>query len=106
MACGLSLADVAVFLAALVASAMGIYGAITARNVIRLLVSIEIIFNSVLLEVAYIGFLSGLSVGFYSLLVTVIALTIAEIAIVIALTVLAFRKKQSLDMESMTEARG
>jgi len=106
VAAGVALKDIIVFVAGLAASTAGLYGVMTSRNLVRLLVSIEVLFNSVILEAAYIGFLAGLSPGFYALLITVVALTIAEIAIVIALVALSYRRKKSMDMEVFREARG
>ncbi len=106
VAVGLWAQDVIVFLAGLTASTLGLYGMLTSKNLVRLLISIEVLFNSVILEAAYIGYLAGLSPGFYSLLITVIALTIAEIAIVIALVALSYRRKKSLEIDVFREARG
>ncbi len=95
-----------VYLAALVGSAAGIYGVLSSRTLLRLVVSIEVLFNSVILSAAYIGFVSGADPGFYSLLIATIALTIAEIAIVAAILVLVYRRKGSLDVDLLREVRG
>jgi NAD(P)H-quinone oxidoreductase subunit 4L len=106
VAVGLTAADIIVFLAGLTASTLGVYGMIASKNLVRLLISIEVLFNSIILEAAYIGYLAGLSPRFYSLLIIVISLTIAEIAVVIALVSLAYRRKKGLEMEALGETRG
>jgi NAD(P)H-quinone oxidoreductase subunit 4L len=103
---GITAADIIVFLAGVIVSTLGLYGLFTSKNIVRLLVSIEVLFNSIILEAAYIGYLAGLTPGFYSLLIVVISLTITEIAIVVALVALAYRRKKGLGMELFEEARG
>ena len=99
-------AGVMVYLAALVASAAGVYGVMASRSLVRLLASIEVFFNSVILSAAYIGYLVGADPGFYSILIATIVLTIAEIAIVAAILVLVYRRKGSLDAEVLREIKG
>jgi len=97
---------VLVYLAALVSSMAGIYGVMTARSIVKLLISIEILFNSVVLTASYIGVVTGADPGFYSLLLATIVLTIAEIAIVAALLILVYREKKNLSTDLLTELKG
>ncbi len=97
---------VLVYSAALVGSAAGIYGVMSSRSLLKLLVSIEVLFNSIILSAAYIGVLIGAGPGFYSLLLATIVLTIAEIAIVAAILVLVYRRKRSVQTDLLRELRG
>ncbi|MET1129079.1 MAG: NADH-quinone oxidoreductase subunit K [Thermoproteota archaeon] len=89
-----------------VAAAAGIYGLLTSRTIMRLLVSIELLFNSVVLAAAFTGFMLSAGPGFYSLLIAVIVLTIVEMAVIVALVVLLFRRKQSLELDALKEVGG
>jgi NADH:ubiquinone oxidoreductase subunit K len=97
---------VMVYLAATVSAAAGIYGVLASRSLLKLLVSIEILFNSVVLSAAYIGAVSRAGPGFYSLLLATIVLTIAEIAIVAAILVLVYRRRRSLSTDLLRELKG
>jgi len=100
------LVTVLVFAATLVGAAAGVYGVTSSRTLIRLLVSIELLFNAVILASAYIGSIVGADPGFYSLLLATIVLTIAEIAIVTAILVLVYRTKGSLSADALREVKG
>jgi len=102
---GITLAAL-VYLAAFISSMAGIYGVMTARSIVKLLISIEILFNSIVLTASYIGVVSGADPGFYSLLLATIVLTIAEIAIVAAILILVYRKKRSLSTDLLSEIKG
>jgi len=97
---------VLVYAAAVVSSAAGIYGIMTSKSLLRLLVSIETFFNSVILSAAYIGVVSRAGPGYYSLLLATIVLTIAEIAIVAAILVLVYRRRRSLATGLLRELKG
>lgn len=97
---------VLVYLAAAVTAAAGLYGIMSSRSLLKLLVSIEVLFNSVILSAAYIGAVARAGPGFYSLLLATIVLTIAEIAIVAAILVLVYRRRKSLATDLLRELRG
>ncbi len=97
---------VLVYAAALVGAASGIYGVMASRSLLKLLVSIEVLFNSIILTAAYIGVVVHAGPGFYSLLLATIVLTIAEIAVVAAILVLVYRRRRSLGVEALRELRG
>lgn len=100
------LTAVLVYAAALVGAASGIYGVMASRSLLKLLVSIEVLFNSIILTAAYIGVVVHAGPGFYSLLLATIVLTIAEIAVVAAILVLVYRRRRSLGVEALRELRG
>ncbi len=100
------IAPVAVYAAIIASTATGIYGVMTSKTLIRLLVSIELFFNSIVLSAAYIGYTLGVDPGFYSLLIAIILLTIAEMAVIVALVVLLYRRKKTLELDAMMELKG
>ncbi|KSW12072.1 hypothetical protein CF15_04655 [Pyrodictium occultum] len=95
-----------VYLTALVAGMSGLYGVMTARSLVKLFISVEVFFNSVVLTAAYTGLVAGARPGFYSVLLATIMLTIAEIAVVAALLILVYRKKRSMSVDLLKETRG
>ncbi len=95
-----------VFAATMIGASSGIYGIMSSRTLIRLLVSIELLFNSVIMASAYIGTIVGADPGFYSLLLATIVLTIAEIAIVAAILVLVYKTRRSLRTDLLREVKG
>lgn len=97
---------VLVYAAALVGAASGIYGVTSSRSLLKILVSIEVLFNSIILTAAYIGVVVHAGPGFYSLLLATIVLTIAEIAVVAAILVLVYRRRRSLEVDALRELRG
>lgn len=97
---------VLVYAASVAAASAGLYGVMTSKTLVRLLISVEMIFNSVILSATFIGYVVGVDPGFYSLLIATIVLTIAEIAIVSALLVLVYRRKYSLDVDALREIKG
>lgn len=69
---------------------MGVYGVISQRSAIRMLISIELMFNAVLLLfLTFIGFVNPL--GGSVLALFVIALASAEVGVVVPIIILAFR---------------
>lgn len=97
---------VMVYIASTIATSIGLYNVMTSRSLIRLFISLELVFNSVILTAAFVGYVVGVDSGFYSLLITTIALTIAEIVIVSALLVLIYRRKYNVNIESLREIKG
>ena len=97
-----------VYAATVIAGSAAIYGILTAQSLLRLLVSIEVLFNVVVLSAAYIGVVASSSskAGFYSVLLTVIILTIAEMAILLAIVVLIYRTRKTLAVKDLREAKG
>lgn len=97
-----------VYTAAVITGSAGLYGLLTARSLLRLLVSAELLFNTIVLIAIYIGAVapSAGSSGFYSVLLTVIALTIVEMAILLAIVVLIYRTRKTLAVKDLREAKG
>lgn len=84
---------------------IGILGFLIRRNAIILFMSLELMFNAAnLLFVTfamYYGILTGQMIVFFSMTVAA-----AEVAVGLALMVLIFRKKQTVDIDQMNELKG
>jgi NADH-quinone oxidoreductase subunit K len=92
----------------LVASAVfsiGLFGVLARRHAIGVLVSIELMFNAVNLAVAAIAWAQGLVAGVVLVLFG-IAITVAEIAIGLALVLLAARVRRTSVLDDLDTLRG
>ena len=91
-------------LVAAILFALGSYGALTHRSAIRILISIELMFNAellVLVALSTVSPSSGMTLALF-----MIALTASEIGVVISIIVLLFRKYRSLDISRIRSVRG
>lgn len=84
--------------------AIGVLGVLTRRNVIIIMMSIELMLNSVNLLLAafaaYRGDPSGQVFVFF-----VMALAAAEVAVGLAIVVMVYRNTKSLDIDSLSKLR-
>ncbi|MET1101887.1 MAG: NADH-quinone oxidoreductase subunit K [Pyrodictiaceae archaeon] len=101
---------VIVWLAALLV-ALGTYGVLTSRNMLRVLVSIETVFNGVIL-VVLVTILSSVRVSpspvidASMLILFAIILTAVEVAVLASIILLLFRTKKSVMVEDTRGLRG
>lgn len=80
--------------------AVGVYGLLTRRNLISMLMSVEIILNSAALNfVAFHHFRWGGDAAGAVFPIFIIAVAAAEAAVVLAIVIVLFRHKQQLDVE-------
>lgn len=79
---------------------IGLYGFITRKNLITILISIELILNSVVINfIAINKFLYPENMHGQMFGLFIIAIAAAEVAIAIAMVIDFFRIKQSIDVE-------
>lgn len=79
---------------------IGIYGLTASRNVIRVLMSIEILLNAVNINlIAFSSFIDPLEVKGQIFAIFVMAVAAAEAAIALALIIAIYRNLSSVDME-------
>jgi NAD(P)H-quinone oxidoreductase subunit 4L len=87
----------------LVAAALfciGIFGLVTSRNAIRVLMSIELLLNSVNLNLmAFSNYLDSQEVKGQVFAVFVIAIAAAEAAVGLAIVLAIYRNRDTIDME-------
>jgi NADH-quinone oxidoreductase subunit K len=92
----------------LVASAVfsiGLYGVLARRHAIGVLLSIELMFNAVNLAIVSIAWSRGLLAGVVLVLFG-IAITVAEIAVGLALVLLASRVRRTVILDDLSELKG
>jgi NADH-quinone oxidoreductase subunit K len=85
--------------------AIGLFGALARRHAIGVLLSIELMFNAVNLAIVSIAWWRGLMAGVVIVLFG-IAITVAEIAVGLALVLLASRVRKSVILDDLSELRG
>ena len=99
----MTLANVVLVAAALFA--IGLFGALARRHAIGVLLAIELMFNAVNLAIVSIAWSRGLLAGVVLVLFG-IAITVAEIAVGLALILLASRVTKSVILDDLSELRG
>ena len=84
---------------------IGIYGALTRRNLLGMLVSLELMANAVNINlIAFSQFSASAELQTYTLFA--MALTVAEVAIGLALVILVFRSKRDILASLISEYKG
>jgi NADH-quinone oxidoreductase subunit K len=94
-----------VLLVASAVFAIGLYGVLARRHVIGVMLSIELMFNSVNLAIVAISWSRGLISGVVLVLFG-IAITVAEVAVGLALVLLASRIRKSVILDDLSDLRG
>jgi len=84
---------------------IGVYGAIARRNAVLVLMSIELILNSVNINLIAFGALHGDAAGAVFALF-VIAVAAAEVGVGLALVLLIYRNRRSVDLNDLAEMKG
>jgi NAD(P)H-quinone oxidoreductase subunit 4L len=80
---------------------IGIYGLITSRNAVRVLMSIELLLNAVNLNLmGFSNYLDGFSIKGQVFTVFVITVAAAEAAVGLAIVLSIYRNRNTVDMEA------
>ncbi len=86
---------------------IGIYGVLTRRNLVAMLISLELILNSA--SISFMAFnrfvLADKSLG-QVFVIFIIALAAAEVSIALSLILWLHRKKGSINIENATDLKG
>ncbi|RLG48137.1 MAG: NADH-quinone oxidoreductase subunit K [Thermoproteota archaeon] len=82
--------------------ALGVYGLLSTRSLIRMLLSVEVMFNGALLALLT---LAGGAEG-AALALVAVSLAAAEVGVVVSLAVLLFRRRGVLDVAALSESKG
>ncbi|QEQ01731.1 NADH-quinone oxidoreductase subunit NuoK [Thermosynechococcus sp. QKsg1] len=79
---------------------IGIYGLVTSRNAVRVLMSIELLLNAVNLNlIGFANYLDGQQIKGQVFAVFVITVAAAEAAVGLAIILAIYRNRQTVDME-------
>ena len=84
---------------------LGVYGALARRNAVLVLMSIELMLNAVNINLIAFGALHGSIAGSVFALF-VIAIAAAEVGVGLAIVLLIYRNRRSVDLDDMAELKG
>lgn len=84
---------------------IGVYGALARRNAVLVLMSIELILNSVNINLVVFGAMHGSAAGAVFALF-VIAIAAAEVGVGLAIVLLIYRNRKSVDLDDVAELKG
>ncbi len=86
---------------------LGIYGLLTKRNMIRMLLSAEIIFNAALLSLLSLASLDA-SYGPIGGAIAIISISLsaAEVGVIVSIAIMMFRMRETLDTYELRSFRG
>ncbi len=85
---------------------LGLYCLLSMRNLIKLLIGIEIIAKGVLLALVSASYARGNILTGQSLAITFIVVEVSVIAVALALVINLFRHTGSLDVKKLTKLKG
>ena len=85
---------------------IGVYALLTSRNIIRLLIGLEIMAKAVVLSFITAGFVRGETFLSQSFVITFIVVEVSLIAVALALVINAYRNTGSLDIEKLAKLKG
>jgi NADH:ubiquinone oxidoreductase subunit K len=84
---------------------IGVYGVITRRNAVMVLMSIELILNSVNINLIAFALRNG-SVDGHVFALYVIAVAAAEVGVGLAMVLLVYRNRRSIALDELAEMKG
>lgn len=83
---------------------VGVYGVIVRKNGVLVLMSVELILNAVNINLIAFSALWGLQGQVFALFV--IAVAAAEVGVGLAIVLLIYRNKRSIDIDALDELKG
>jgi NADH:ubiquinone oxidoreductase subunit K len=84
---------------------MGVYGVLTRKNAVMVLLSIELILNSVNINLLAFDRLNGSTDGNVFALY-IIAVAAAEVGVGLAMVMLIYRNRKSISLDDLSEMKG
>ncbi|MEY3977853.1 MAG: NADH-quinone oxidoreductase subunit [Actinomycetota bacterium] len=84
---------------------IGVYGVIARKNAVLVLMSIELILNSVNINLLAFALRNGSADG-HTFALYIIAVAAAEVGVGLALVLLVYRNRRSIALDELSEMRG
>lgn len=84
---------------------IGLFGVLTRRNAIGILLGIELMLNAVLINLVAFARYGGSIAGWVLALFT-IAITVVEVAVGLAIVIVIFRVRRTVEADHLTLLRG
>ncbi len=85
---------------------IGVYGVIARKNGVMVLMSIELILNSVNINLLAFSLRNGGDIAGQVFALYVIAVAAAEVAVGLAIVLLMYRNRRSIALDEMSEMKG
>ena len=85
--------------------AIGVYGVIVRRNAVMVLMSIELILNSVNINLIAFALMNGTYDG-HIFALFVIAVAAAEVGVGLAMVLMIYRNRRSIGLDELSELKG
>ena len=84
---------------------IGVYGVIARRNAVLVLMSIELILNSVNINLLAFSLRNGTTAG-HTCALYVIAVAAAEVGVGLAMVLLMYRNRRTIGLDELSEMKG
>ena len=84
---------------------IGVYGVIARTNAVLVLMSIELILNSVNINLLAFSMRNG-SLDGHTFALYIIAIAAAEVGVGLAMVLLMYRNRRSIDLDELSEMKG
>ncbi len=93
-------------IAAAVVFTCGLYCLLVSRNLIRILIGVELLTKSVTLLLVLAGAVTGRMGQMQAIVITLIVMEVVAITVAAGIVIGAFRKHGTLDAKALTELKG
>ena len=84
---------------------IGVYGVVARKNAVLVLMSIELILNSVNINLLAFSMRNG-SLDGHTFALYIIAIAAAEVGVGLAMVLLMYRNRRSIDLDELSEMKG
>jgi len=84
---------------------MGVYGVIARRNAVLVLMSVELILNSVNINMLAFALKNGTPDG-HTFALYIIAVAAAEVGVGLSMVILVYRNRRSIALDELSEMKG
>jgi NADH:ubiquinone oxidoreductase subunit K len=85
---------------------IGVYGVLARRNGVMVLMSIELILNSVNINLLAFSLKNGGDVGGHVFALYIIAVAAAEVGVGLAIVLLIYRNRRSIALDELSQMKG
>ncbi len=85
---------------------IGVYGVIARRNAVLVLMSIELILNSVNINLLAFALRNGADIAGHTFALYVIAIAAAEVGVGLAIVLLIYRNRRSIALDELSTMKG
>ena len=85
---------------------IGIYCLVTSKNIVKLLIGLEVMTKSVVLMLSVAGYFRGNTLLSQSLVITFIVIEVSLVAVALAVVINAYKNTGSLDIRDLARLKG